>query len=125
MLDGRIDVQGTTEELRTQGILDTIKQDSSLDQQLKAHKTSPEEPSDAENTDKTKRPRQLVEDEARETGGVKWSTYKTYLKASSYWTWITLAISICIYQLLGVIEKLWIKQWGEVSNVPVDRCDAL
>jgi hypothetical protein len=125
MLDGRIDVQGTTEELRTQGILDTIKQDSSWEHQLKARNTSPEKPSDAENADKTKRPRQLVKDEARETGSVKWGIYKAYMKASSYWTWIILAISICIYQLLGVTEKLWIKQWGEVSNVPVDRCDAL
>ena len=119
MLDGRIDVQGTTEELRRQGMLDAIKQDSSRAHQLEATKTPPEKPSNTEADDKPKKPRQLVKDEAREIGNVKWHIYKAYMKASSYWTWGTLTVAICIYQLLGVTEKLWIKQWGEVINVPV------
>lgn len=61
----------------------------------------------------TKKPRKLVKDEHRETGGVKWSIYKSYLKASSYWTWVILSVLIVVIQLLGVGEKLWIKTWGE------------
>jgi hypothetical protein len=32
--------------------------------------------------DTSKKPRNPIEDEHRETGGVKWSIYNTYLKAS-------------------------------------------
>ena len=117
MLDGRIDVQGTTEGLRKQGLLEAIKQDSSLEQP-QTRENQPEKTTDAEGAENVKRPRQLVKDEARETGGVKWHIYKTYMKASSYWTWATLVFFICSYQLLGVTEKLWIKQWGEVSDWP-------
>ena len=117
MLDGRIDDQGTVEELRRQGILDAIKHDSSLEHQLQAAKTLPEKPLDAEAADKANKSRQLVEAEAREVGSVKWYIYNTYMKASSYWTWIILAVAICFSQLLGVAEKVWIKQWGEVINI--------
>ena len=116
ILDGRIDVQGTTEELRKLGILDAITKDSSLEHKLQAPEMPPDMPTDVQGADKTKRPRQLVKDEARETGSVKWHIYKTYMKASSYWTWVTLAFFIGMHQLLGVTEKLWIKQWGEVSS---------
>ncbi|KAF8508697.1 multidrug resistance-associated ABC transporter [Gautieria morchelliformis] len=116
MLDGRIDVQGTTEELRRQGTLEAITKDSSLEHQLQGRETPPDKPSDARGADLEKKPRQIVKAEARETGSVKWRIYQTYMKASSYWTWAILAIFICIHQLLGVTEKLWIKQWGEAYN---------
>ncbi|KAF8502966.1 ABC transporter type 1, transmembrane domain-containing protein [Gautieria morchelliformis] len=116
MLDGRIDVQGTTEELRKQGTLEAITKNSSLEHQLQGGQTPLDKPSDAQGADLHRRPRQLVEDEARETGSVKWRIYQTYMKASSYWTWAILAVFICIPQLLRVAEKLWIKQWGEAYN---------
>ncbi|KAF8579651.1 multidrug resistance-associated ABC transporter [Ramaria rubella] len=116
LLDGRINIQGTTEELRERGVLDAITKESSLEQHVQAHELPQEKVADAEGATKVKTPRQLVKDEARETGSVKWSIYKTYMKASSYWTWIILAISICLYQLGGVAEKLWIKRWGEAYN---------
>ncbi|KAF8502971.1 hypothetical protein JB92DRAFT_3123623 [Gautieria morchelliformis] len=116
MLDGRIDVQGTAEELRRQGTLEAITKDSSLEHQLQGGETPPDKPSDARGADLEKKPRQLVKAEARETGSVKWRIYQTYMKASSYWTWAILASFICIHQLLGVTEKLWIKQWGEAYN---------
>lgn len=118
MLDGRVDIQGTTQELREQGILDAIAKDSSLERQVRARETPPDKPTDAQGADKMKRPRQLVKDEARETGSVKWRIYKTYMKASSYWTWMIIVLFICMHQLLGVTEKLWIKQWGEVNSFP-------
>ncbi|KAF8502967.1 multidrug resistance-associated ABC transporter [Gautieria morchelliformis] len=116
MLDGRIDVQGTAEELRRQGTLEAITKDSSLEHELQGGETPPDEPSDVRGGDLEKKPRQLVKAEARETGSVKWRIYKTYMKASSYWTWAILASFICIQQLLSVTEKLWIKQWGEAYN---------
>ncbi|THH08106.1 hypothetical protein EW145_g2928 [Phellinidium pouzarii] len=60
-----------------------------------------------------KKPRKLVKDEERETGSVKWSIYKAYLKASSYWTWVILMFLIVCIQALSFTEKFWIKVWGE------------
>jgi hypothetical protein len=87
MLDGRIDTQGTVEELQEQGVLDDIAQDSH---------TQVEEPNVEEMVGEEqagsiealsagpveKKPRKLVKDEHREIGGVKWHIYNTYLKAS-------------------------------------------
>ncbi|KAJ3519361.1 hypothetical protein NM688_g9311 [Phlebia brevispora] len=123
MLDGRIDTQGTVKELRSRGILDDITNDEAVE----AHKeeqaaeveekaNEPVEDADVDGgkpVEKAKKPRKLIEDEKRETGSVKWRIYKTYLKASSYWTWAILTFLIVLNQLLGVSEKLWIEVWGE------------
>ncbi|KAG8687132.1 hypothetical protein FRC09_013677, partial [Ceratobasidium sp. 395] len=60
-----------------------------------------------------KGPRKLVEDEARATGNVKWRIYKTYLQASGYFSWALLLVLILSYQSFGLVEKLWLKTWGE------------
>ncbi|KAF8439690.1 multidrug resistance-associated ABC transporter [Boletus edulis BED1] len=117
MLDGRIDTQGTVKDLRAQGILDYITQDAGADvkqeEPVAASEASvdnaPAEPA----KDGSKKPRKLIKDEHRETGGVKWSVYNAYLKASSYWTWSILTILIICSQSLGVIEKLWVREWGQ------------
>lgn len=89
MLDGRIDIQGTIENLQAQGALDGIGRSAMLD----AHKEElsliesrdmdaalEDHPSESEF--EHKKPRKLIKDEHRETGGVKWSVYESYLKAS-------------------------------------------
>lgn len=97
MLDGRMDVHGTVEDLRSQGFLDDFAKPGAL---------RGEEPSEESaagrvqisSSDKTKgsrdigevvtaavgktTPRKLVKEEEREAGRVKWKTYNTYLKAS-------------------------------------------
>jgi hypothetical protein len=85
MLDGRIDTQGTVKDLRTQGVLESITQDETV--QIRESSPSSKIPlSDEDATLQSaqdiKKPRKLIEDEHREIGGVKWSIYKTYLKAS-------------------------------------------
>jgi hypothetical protein len=90
MLDGRIDVQGNIQDLRAQGVLDTIAQTSSVEEQEAATSSAaadPETQAIEEGTEQTKTdagrsPRKLVKDEHRETGSVKWSIYNSYLKAS-------------------------------------------
>ncbi|KAF8887923.1 multidrug resistance-associated ABC transporter [Gymnopilus junonius] len=125
MLDGRIDTQGTVKELRAQGILEGLEHDAAIDERkeakIEAEAQAVEtatadtvEPSEAE---ATKKPKKLIKDEHRETGGVKWSIYKSYLKASSYWTWAFLAFIVVVIQFLGIGEKLWIKTWGEAYKV--------
>ncbi|KAI8989077.1 multidrug resistance-associated ABC transporter [Trametes punicea] len=129
MLDGRIDTQGTIKDLRASGVLDDIAHV----EEIEAHKTEQavevakeaNAEIDAEASDGTedankgkKKPRKLVEEEHRETGSVKWRIYKTYLRASSYWTWVILFILIILTQLLGLGEKIWIKMWGEAYGEP-------
>jgi carbamoylphosphate synthase small subunit len=94
MLDGRIDTQGTVKDLKEQGVLEGIEHDTAVDahkeQIAAAEATIAEEGADvnatkvASDDDMTtlKKPRKLVKDEHRETGGVKWSIYKSYLEAS-------------------------------------------
>ncbi|OJA13396.1 hypothetical protein AZE42_08993 [Rhizopogon vesiculosus] len=121
MLDGRIDTQGTAKDLRAQGVLDNIAQDSAAEvkeeEPVAATEAPVETQGDLDETDKPadakKKPRKLIKDEHRETGGVKWSIYNAYLKASSYWTWTILACLIVCAQSLGVIEKFWVREWGQ------------
>ncbi|KAI0332219.1 multidrug resistance-associated ABC transporter [Cubamyces sp. BRFM 1775] len=133
MLDGRIDTQGTISELRVKGVLGDIAQLEEMEAQKKeqavaeteedeeehsASRTAAEAADGAGVTPKDrKRPRKLVEDERRETGRVKWYTYNTYLKASSYWTWVVVLTLIMLTQLLGLGEKLWIRIWGEAYAI--------
>ena len=84
MLDGRIDTKGTVKELREQGILEDLASYEGVDAHAKEiiASTSMTEENDDNKKPDEKKPRQLVMDEHRETGGVKWSVYKNYLAAS-------------------------------------------
>ncbi|KAJ7590252.1 multidrug resistance-associated ABC transporter [Mycena floridula] len=117
MLDGRIDSQGTIKDLRAQGILEDIWHETEihdskiLDQEVIAVKGSAA----------TKKPRKLIEAERQETGSVKWSVYKQYLKAGSYWIWGLLLVLVIVLQVVLVLEKLWIKIWGEAYGNDASR----
>lgn len=81
MLDGRIDSQGSVQDLRSQGVLDDIAHDSAaVDDDHEATDLDEETSPTADVLDKpaeeVKKPRKFIEDERRETGGVKWSMYK-------------------------------------------------
>ncbi|KAH6873975.1 multidrug resistance-associated ABC transporter [Coprinopsis sp. MPI-PUGE-AT-0042] len=133
MLDGRIDAQGTVQDLRARGMLDHIAHDASteahnaevapVDEEaikqgaIEGGSASPTDVNATASTvDTAKKPRKLIKEEHRETGGVKWSIYKSYLKASSYWIWGFLAFMVVVVQILGAGEKLWITVWGEAYN---------
>ncbi|KAJ7069893.1 hypothetical protein C8F01DRAFT_1114453 [Mycena amicta] len=116
MLDGRIDAQGKVDDLRALGILDDITHDAEADTKAEEPVAANENPNahidDPDAPKKQGTPQKLVKDEHRAVGGVKWNIYKSYLKASSYWTWGFLLFAIVIGQLLTVGEKLWIKTWA-------------
>lgn len=115
MLDGRIDSKGTIQELRERGILDDIAIHDTVEaraNEMAASPSSTEDSEDDKKLDESKKPRQLVKDEHRETGGVKWSVYNSYLKASSYYIWVILAFFVLVFQILIVGEKVWIMIWG-------------
>ncbi|KAJ7679731.1 multidrug resistance-associated ABC transporter [Mycena rosella] len=116
MLDGRIDTQGTVEDLRAQGVLEDITHDASADAKaeepiaaLADDSADLEDPAGAKTPAK---PRKLVKDEHRAIGGVKWAIYNSYLEASSYWIWAFLLLAVLVGQVLSIGEKLWIKTWG-------------
>ncbi|KAH7927030.1 hypothetical protein BV22DRAFT_1032254 [Leucogyrophana mollusca] len=121
MLDGRIDTQGTAKDLRTQGVLELITQDSTTNTKEEEPVAETEAPVEAQSAgedafkpvEATKKPRKFIKDEHRESGGVKFSVYNAYLKASSYWTWGILSVLIVLVQLLSVAQKFWIRTWGE------------
>jgi carbamoylphosphate synthase small subunit len=92
MLDGRIDTQSTVAELRARGILDEIAHSEGVKVHEQEQKAAVEVPSaeeaaaevveNASPARETKKPRKLIKDEERQEGGVKWTIYNTYLKAS-------------------------------------------
>jgi hypothetical protein len=89
MLDGRIDTQGTVADLRDQGVLGDIEQEAGMEAKQKEPVAALESIAEAEDPEdalkvapEDKKPRKFIKDEHRETGGVKWSIYNTYLKAS-------------------------------------------
>ena len=86
MLDGRIDKQGTVKDLRAEGALDEItleaKVESDEHQKEEAKKEEIAVEGSLQEQDGKKEARKLVEEEERAEGGVKWSIYKVYLKAS-------------------------------------------
>ncbi|KAH9035079.1 hypothetical protein EDB84DRAFT_1561273 [Lactarius hengduanensis] len=123
MLDGRIDTQGTLADLRAQGVLDEIAHSEEVDVHEEEQRVAVTSPTleqvaadEVENPGAaigTKKSRKLIKDEERQEGGVKWNIYNTYLKASSYWTWVILGFFIILAQFLSVSERVWIKYWGE------------
>jgi hypothetical protein len=89
MLDGRIDTQGTIKDLRDRGILADIEQEAAIEVKHEGSVLESEVIADAEDAkvvvnivEEAKKPRKFIKDEHRESGGVKWSIYNTYLKAS-------------------------------------------
>jgi len=91
MLDGRIDTQGTPDELKSRGLLDVLVHESQAEEEpvvVSAEELAAvvegdtEVGPDATDATKTKKPKKLIETEARATGRVKFGVYNSYLKAS-------------------------------------------
>ncbi|KAG6334903.1 hypothetical protein ID866_4184 [Astraeus odoratus] len=97
MMDGRINAQGSVNELQSRGLLGVIPRQPTQDPREQVVQPN-------------KKPHML--DEPIESGGVKLSTYLAYFQASSYWVWIILTLLVIFSQSMGVVEKLWIRAWG-------------
>lgn len=107
ILDGRIDAQGTPEDLQARGELDglviseetevakaePIVSDEIVEKEVKAVEDGVNgengENGEAKKEKKKKGPgKKYVQDEERQIGNVKWATYKLYIVAATYTTWI-------------------------------------
>ena len=91
MLDGRIDTQGTPEELKSRGLLDILVHESQAEEEpvvVSAEELAAvvegDREAEVEGTvaTKVKKPAKLITVEARATGRVKFYIYNSYLKAS-------------------------------------------
>jgi len=92
MLDGRVDLQGTVEDLKAKGLVEILVHKAHAETEtdgLTETKDSVAKGQDQPLADPSipvaasnKRPRKLVKDEHREAGSVKWATYDSYLRAS-------------------------------------------
>lgn len=89
MLDGKIHMQGTVEDLGKMGLLGVISQDDTIandPDEIPSKSQTISTPSTVDGaiievTANSKKPRRLIEDEHREVSSVKLSIYITYLKA--------------------------------------------
>ncbi|KAJ7041095.1 P-loop containing nucleoside triphosphate hydrolase protein [Mycena alexandri] len=126
VLDGRIDAQGTVQELNTQGVLEVITHEAAVEVNNKKI-PAVDVAGDIPTVDlkpliaptNERKPRKLVEDERREIGSVKWSVYQTYLSASGYRIWGVLLLLVIVQELRAVGEKLWIKLWAGAYQTPL------
>ncbi|CAE6439243.1 unnamed protein product [Rhizoctonia solani] len=111
--EGRIEAQGTPQQLRESDALlrtrgfdsHTYMNEETIDSSDAAIDAKPE---------KEKSPtKKLVEDETRSTGSVRAEVYKTYLSAGSYWLFGLLVLFLTLDQAVQLLQKFWIKHWGE------------
>nr|XP_019008083.1 ATP-binding cassette transporter [Kwoniella pini CBS 10737]OCF46864.1 ATP-binding cassette transporter [Kwoniella pini CBS 10737] len=124
ILDGRIDAQGTPDELRSAGELDGLvaleEAEVTKSEAIVAKEEVEEEVEvvdSAEKKVKKKGPgKKLIQDEERAVGNVKWETYKLYIVAATYVTWVWTLLVLLLNQGLTVGERWWLKVWGEAYN---------
>ncbi|WOO78778.1 ATP-dependent bile acid permease [Vanrija pseudolonga] len=124
IVDGRVDAQGTPEDLRSRGELEGIV----AIEEAECAAVDTVQPEDVEiivksaegddkkqdKKEKKKGPgRKLVKDEERAVGNVKWGTYLLYIRAATYITWIISLIVMIFGQVSSFAEQLWIKFWGD------------
>ncbi|KAH7104662.1 multidrug resistance-associated ABC transporter [Auriculariales sp. MPI-PUGE-AT-0066] len=119
MLDGRIDIAGSVADLKQDGELADVVQHAKAEQEeatagsIVQEDISTVAPPTETDSKAAKRPRKLVKDEARVEGSVKLNVYRTYMAASSYFVWVLVLVLILCSQGLFILERLWIKTWGE------------
>ncbi|QRW04429.1 ABC transporter [Ceratobasidium sp. AG-Ba] len=115
LYEGRIEAQGTAQELRDSSALasGTVTRKEPLVQKQEAaaniQETKPEAKKDTA--------KKLVQDETKSTGNVKLRVYKTYISAASYWLFSILITFLAADQLMQLVQKFWIKREFEIKGV--------
>jgi hypothetical protein len=119
ILDGRVDCQGTPKELKESGELDGVVaiEDATASAE---EPVTPDEPQEEEEKQLEKQDakkdgpaRKLVKDEERAVGSVKPETYLLYFRAATWTTWMLFFAVLIFSQAFGLLDKLWLKWWGE------------
>lgn len=131
MLDGYIDVQGTTAELRERKLLQSIVHDEEAnaetpkpDAGLEAQESVTATFSDAGDTKitETKKPRDLITTEARAVGRVSSRVYMVYMKATCVYPLFMKQLILQYYAghtICGLLSLSWLScssSWGLVRR---------
>ncbi|KAL7418151.1 hypothetical protein BDY24DRAFT_374236 [Mrakia frigida] len=118
VVDGRLDVAGSVQDLRARGELAAVVE---VEEKLHAEEETvlEETPEKVEGYDQPivvvekKKAKKMVKDEEREVGSVRWETYKLYFAASGFilcmFTFAFMAVTINF----SIVERWWIKEWTE------------
>ncbi|KAJ2929240.1 hypothetical protein H1R20_g7856, partial [Candolleomyces eurysporus] len=115
--EGKILHQGTTEELRSRGLLKAIVEEEEKPFQ---EASSSHAPTDV-NVDESKgfaaaRPSgngKLVEAEHRAEGRVSLRTYLTYIRAAGVSCWIVTFLLLVIIRVINIVNQVFLAKWGE------------
>ncbi|WWC92185.1 uncharacterized protein L201_007139 [Kwoniella dendrophila CBS 6074] len=121
ILDGRVDAQGTPDELRAakelEGLVALEEAEVTKAEAIIAKEEVEDEVEVVETTEKKVKKKgpgkKLVQDEERAIGNVKWETYKLYIVAATYVTWVWTLLVLLLNQGLSIAERWWLKVWGE------------
>ncbi|CAK5284084.1 unnamed protein product, partial [Mycena citricolor] len=123
MKDGRIDCQGTVQDLRSRGLLEHIIEDALQEGTSRIAPDDEKEEDKEADKPEIKIARKLVEEERRVTGRLQFSVYQEYASAVGVLFWTTSLVFVFASQLIGLGERVWIKFWGEAyqSRIALDR----
>lgn len=127
IVDGRIDCKGTPPDLKNElaGIVAIEAAVTSQQEPITAEDATALEMQEAAAEDnamekklnKKKGPgRKLIKDEERAVGRVKMSTYARYFRAATWITWIFFFAALLLQQGSSLLERWWLKIWGEAYN---------
>ncbi|KAF8594789.1 hypothetical protein BDV93DRAFT_501773 [Ceratobasidium sp. AG-I] len=114
--EGRIESQGTVDQLRESGSLRAVRADQNDMNVAKEEvlaSTEGENEAQGGPKDPAKAARKLVDEETKSTGAVKLQVYKTYLSAASYWLFSFLLLFLMTDRLTQLSQMFWIKRWSE------------
>lgn len=118
--DGEIEDQGTVEDLRSRGSLEAASSHSlSLEKEAAPVQEGGNPVSgDVPNENDLKPVQQLVEEEKKATGSVKFEVYRRYLKASSYTAMTIVVFLLILFKMSDLLEKFWISFWTRSYDSP-------
>lgn len=117
---GSADIVGTPNELRQSGQLGLIFEESNHQAEEEAfEETKPH----LQEEERTKKPRELVEEETRATGSVNASLYKLYINAvGNPFFWATFLLLVFTARAFHIGESWWLKEWSRTySNTTTDE----
>ncbi|KAI2471956.1 P-loop containing nucleoside triphosphate hydrolase protein [Annulohypoxylon bovei var. microspora] len=142
--NGRVDAQGTAEEIIASGKLgeeirtksrpgssDVSRVPSRVpssvgdesDQTLIDHNTNGT--ASANSSNKQEKPQRNIVQETKATGAVKWPVISLYLRAmGSWWFWAIAFVVFSGQQLSTVASNLWIKEWANQYTSGVESMSA-
>ncbi|KAI9682032.1 MAG: hypothetical protein M1817_000086 [Caeruleum heppii] len=123
--DGSVQHAGLVEELqRTGSFADILSQEPPEEEALHRETSNDLSRVDTRASAKSAKdaPKKFVEDEARQSGGIKWDFYVEYLKATGgWWFWILAMSAFTTAQIFTLGRRYWVKQWTSAGEVEASQ----